>query len=174
MNNFLLTGPRGIGKTFLVKRIIDHFSDVKMAGFFTMREENATVTLRAWDNFCLGDTGPKMVAFDMEERQVRKNVFEELGSWSIGRALNNASIIVLDELGRFEIGCSTFRERVTTAFNSYKVVIAVLKAESNPFLDGLRMRKDSFIVTVDTTNRDHMLGVLIHKIERCIKTTKSM
>ena len=168
IKNIILTGERNVGKTFMLKRVIKYFSDVHMAGFFTRKNDNGTVTLQPWDNYFLFNRGPEMVLYDVNDGFVRKNVFEELGVWAINRALENANLIIFDELGRFENTCKSFTESIHRALDGNTIVLAVIKAEKNPFLDTIKNRNDANMMTISLLNRDILYAEVIIKINKLL------
>jgi len=167
----LITGKRDSGKTYLIKRIITNYNNhtIKTAGFFTEKTNAGIVTLKVWDNFCLIDNGPTMVLWDEKDKMVRKNVFEELGVWAVSRALEYASLVVMDELGRFEIDCHAFVNTVHKAFDSELALIAAVKDEKNPFIDSLLNRKDILLYKIDSGNRE----TLFHTVQSELNTILS-
>jgi len=171
IKNILIKGEKNSGKSFLVKRVIKYFSPgIKMAGFFTFKLENGLCALRVWDNFCLLDEGPIMIFYDPEEGRVRKNVFEELGTWSLERALNKADLVVMDELGRFEISCNNFISAVLNVLKSEIPALITLKNEKNSFLEALTeagSENNSILFKITPQNRD----TLYKKIISLLNTT---
>jgi nucleoside-triphosphatase THEP1 len=160
--NMLIRGVRGAGKTYLIERVLAHYENsLKIAGFFTKKEETGDVTLQPWDNFQLMDKGPRMNVFTLTGKKIHKNVFEELGVWSIDRAISQGDLLVFDELGRFEIHCTGFLEAVHRALDHENPVIAAVKAESNPFLDSLVRRKDCRLFTVVPENRESLFSCIL-------------
>jgi len=163
--NILIQGPRDAGKTHLLRKIIDRFGDeYRMAGFFT-EKTGGVVRFRAWDNFEFMDNGPSDTLYDERDRLVRTSVFEELGVWSINRAVDKADLMIFDELGRFEQGCDGFVHAVKEALDHKKLVIAAIKMERNSFLDALRGRKDTLLFTINPLNREQMYEDALRWIE---------
>ncbi|MBA7678985.1 hypothetical protein ES703_87266 [subsurface metagenome] len=78
----------------------------------------------------------------ISDKIVRKNVFEELGAWAINRALMHSSLVIMAELGRFEINCEKFTRAVKRAFDIDLPLIASVKNEKNPFINLISQRKD--------------------------------
>jgi len=167
-NNFFITGNRNIGKTFLVKRIIKHYNKIKIAGFFTRKEENGLITFQAWDNFWLYDKGPKMVIYNPVDGNVHVNVFEELGIWTISHAVENADLVIFDELGRFEVKCRGFIRSVYGVLDSSVVVLGVIKAEKNIFLDNIRKRNDIELITLTLQNRDEYYRIIVLELDKLL------
>ncbi len=69
-------------------------------------------------------------------------MLSDRGVPAIRRALSEADIVVLDELGRFELEVPEFTDAVKDALDAL-LVVGVLKDESNWFLDGVRERTDT-------------------------------
>jgi nucleoside-triphosphatase THEP1 len=155
--NILIQGARHAGKTHLIGRLTDRFgTDHRMAGFFTARGVDGNVDFRAWDNFELRDEGPSDTVFRDDDPRVRHEVFERLGVWAVERALASSDIVVFDELGRFELGCTEFIAAVKRALAHDKPVVAALKMEHNPFLDGIRERSDATLLILEQKNRERI------------------
>ncbi len=155
LKNILIKGDRSAGKSHLTGRIIEEYSPgKKLAGFITEKKDSGLVSLRAWDNFELLDTGASMTVFDMKDGRVRKDAFETLGVWSIKRAQKLADLMIFDELGRFEQDCPGFINAVHAALDHEKPVLAALKNEENPFLKSLVERDDILLFNLRVDNRD--------------------
>ncbi len=94
--------------------------------------------------------GHSPLALPGDERpQVNPEAFERVGVSAVRRAIKDSRVVVMDELGRFELGAPAFLEAVREALDSQVPVIGVLKAESNQFLDAVRARRDTVCVTID-------------------------
>jgi nucleoside-triphosphatase len=70
---------------------------------------------------------------------VEAEVFDNLG---VELLRQPGEIVVLDELGRFELESQKFQKEVFSLLASEKIVIGVIKAESNLFLDKICERDD--------------------------------
>jgi len=165
IKNILIKGEKSSGKSFLIRRVINNFgSSIKMAGFFTQKLENGLCLLTAWDNFCLLNEGPGMIFYDQEKEKVRENVFEELGTWCVERALKKADLVVMDELGRFEQRCSRFTSTVFNALKAKTPVLMTLKKEQNPFLNALTEEgntEQTLLFEITPQNRDTLYKKIV-------------
>jgi nucleoside-triphosphatase THEP1 len=169
ISNLVLRGARGAGKTTLVKRVVDsRRRDLRMAGVITLKETSGLVTIRAWDTFGLFEGGPVEVVLD-EGGILRTAGFEGLGVWALRRGLDAAECIVVDELGRFENDCPLFRDAVLRTFASRKPVLAALKAEHTPFLDGLADRRDTVCRIVTPDNREALYPEVLRDLEEAVR-----
>jgi len=70
---------------------------------------------------------------------IKADIFDNLGVELLRQA---GEIVVFDELGHFELEAQKFKKEVFSLLSSEKIVIGVIKAESNPFLDEIRQRND--------------------------------
>ena len=154
MKNILIRGKKNSGKTHLVHRIVTDFENsVRIAGFFTKKHESGIVTIQQWDNFSVFDNGPVSVVIDLHEGCIKKQAFEKTGAEALERAMKNASFIIMDELGRFELECTRFIETVHRSIDGPAPVLAAIKDEENPFLTPLSGRKDTLLFVIDERNR---------------------
>jgi nucleoside-triphosphatase len=158
ITNLFLTGPPGTGKTSLL------FSALKAclpldaswpgwpgAGGFVVKRVYRGGRRVALDLVDLA-TGQRatLVSFPAPDRpQVTLEAFTGIGAAAVRRALEEARVVVMDELGRFEQGAPAFLAAVHEALDSPIPVVGVLKAESNPFLDAIRARPDTLIVNLE-------------------------
>lgn len=153
--NLFLQGPIGAGKTTLLFNSIDSLNYHKVGGFAVKRIhlEDKVVGMEMVDLM----TGSKDLMMSLEtsgKRNVNLNCFLKVGVPAINEALAGASLVIMDELGRFELAVPDFLHAVETALNSKIPVIGVLKDESNPFLDGIRSRSDVRILGIEVKTRD--------------------
>ena len=163
--NLLLTGRPGVGKTTLVRKVAE--SDLPIAGgFYTeeIRENGRRVGfmirtldgqadvlshVRSRSKFRVGKYGVNVEAFD------------RVGVKSIEDALQHKGMIVMDEIGRMELFSERFQQAVVRALDSRSTVFGVIQMKRNSFLDRIRKRPDTQIVTVTTGNRDSLLPEIL-------------
>jgi nucleoside-triphosphatase len=92
-----------------------------------------------------------------EKFRVQVEVFDNLGIELLNQ---NGELIVMDELGRFELEAEKFQKEVFSLLASKKIVIGVIKAESNPFLDKIRQRDDLKIYKLEEYNKQQWQEIL--------------
>ena len=80
--------------------------------------------------------------------------------------------MLLDELGRFELQALEFQREVFSLLASEKIVIGVIKAESNPFLDELRRRDDLEIYELKEQNKEQRAEIF-NKLLENLKNIKA-
>lgn len=93
---------------------------------------------------------------------VREEAFNNFGAFLLSQ---EAELIIMDELGRFELNAEHFKKEVFKLLDSEKIVLGTLKAESNSFLDKIRERNDVKIFWVTKENRDK----IFQKVYKLVK-----
>ncbi len=82
---------------------------------------------------------------------------ETVGVEAIRAATDARQLVVIDEIVPMEIRSGTFRNAVTEAFDSGKLILATIVARSLPFTDAIKKRSDVSLVEVRPGNRQELL-----------------
>ncbi|RCW62204.1 MULTISPECIES: nucleoside-triphosphatase [Halanaerobium] len=93
---------------------------------------------------------------------IQTDVFNNLGFELLDQS---GEIVVMDELGRFELKAEKFQKKVFSLLDSEKIVIGVIKNESNPFLDRIRQRDDLKIYELTASNQEQRRKILVDILE---------
>jgi nucleoside-triphosphatase len=159
--NILLTGVPGVGKTTLIRRILDKI-EVNAGGFYTeeIREKVKRVGfgIKTLD----GRTGTLAHVKHKGPHRVGKygvNIkdLETVASESVRTAIENDELVVIDELGRMELYSPLFQRVVGDALESETPVLGTIQIRRNSFLDSIRARNDVRVVEVTSGNRDALV-----------------
>ena len=174
--HILLTGNPGRGKTTLVKRVIERLGG-EIGGFYTqeIREGGAR-------------RGFKMITFDGQEGilahmtitsehrvgpyGVDLDALDAIGTASIQRALDNCSLIVIDEIGPMELFSEAFKDVVLAALDSESLVLGTIVKRSTPFTDLIKARDDVTVIKVRFGNRDALVDQLVTRLQANERETK--
>ncbi|GBC99519.1 Nucleoside-triphosphatase THEP1 [bacterium HR17] len=158
--NWLLTGTPGIGKTTVVQRTLNLLPPAwRVIGFFTeeVREHGERVgfqivTLdgqRAW----LARKGMAS-PYQIGRYGVDTDAIARVIVPTLQRALQEADLIVVDEIAKMELCHPAFAEVVWACLDSPRPVLGAIQQSRLSFLDKVRQRSDVEIVTVTRENRD--------------------
>jgi nucleoside-triphosphatase len=163
--NILLTGSPGCGKTTLIKRVIEGLGG-GIGGFCT-QEIREGGTRR----------GFKMITFDgrdgilahitiKSQHRIGKygvdvEALDAIGTSSIRRALENRSLIVIDEIGPMELFSAAFRDAVLAALDSDCPVFGAIVKRNVPFADRIKARDDVTVIEVQPGNREALVDELV-------------
>ncbi|MGB9561610.1 MAG: nucleoside-triphosphatase [bacterium] len=147
-----ITGEIGVGKSTVANMIVELLGK-SIAGFATVRVENG------FDIVDLKDSVRAPIARKNEKGEftVFLDGFEKLGVEALEKAANEDDCVVLmDEIGRFEIKAGNFTRKVIELILSNKPVVAVIKYEENPFLELVRRISAFHLFKVTRENRDRL------------------
>lgn len=166
--NILLTGVPGVGKTTLVRWMVERLRQFHPAGFYTeeirergRRQGFLLVSLR-------GGTGVlSHVACESPLRVGRYGVdsaaFEEFLDLSFPANLS-AGILIIDEIGKMECHSRKFRCLVTEVLDSNETVIATVAKRGDEFIEGIKKREDSILYELTLSNRDRMGELILREL----------
>jgi len=164
--HLFLTGERGVGKSTLLRRLIEA-RRLDCAGFETRHIEidglrrahvlHGLVDLPEFENDCI------CCVRAGEKRSVPVlPVFEENGTLILKKSLSSpAPFILMDELGRLERDAQGFIAQVNACLDSRKRVLGVLQRCSAAHVQAITAREDVTVLTVTPENRDELLEHLL-------------
>lgn len=165
--NVLLTGRPAIGKTTLIKKLIDSTS-LSKGGFYT--EEIREAGQRVGFSLTTLD-GRKSILAGLKIRSVYRvgrysvdiDNFEAIGVESIRKAISTKELIVIDEIGRMELFSHKFRDVVVQALKTGRV-LATIRQGKGGFVGKIKSGKDIRVLEVNLENR----GVLLSELTRMV------
>ena len=97
---------------------------------------------------------------------VREEVFNNYG---VSLLEKEADLIIMDELGRFELNAEQFQKKVFNLLDSEQTIFGIIKAESNSFLDKIRERNDIKIFWVTEENRDKVYQKVYKLVKEAVQ-----
>jgi nucleoside-triphosphatase len=158
----LLTGSPGVGKTTLVRRIIERLPAIRPRGFYTeeLRERGERRGFRA---VSFDDTERIMAHVDLQgPHRVGKYVVDVAAIDEIARTSLSLDrrhrVYVIDEIGRMECLSNVFVDAVTLLLASEVVVIATIGARGGGFIAETKARGDVELWQVTSANRDELVA----------------
>ena len=165
--NVLLTGRPGIGKTTLIKKVID-MTSLSKGGFYT--EEIREVGQRVGFSLTTLDRKESVLAHVKIKSQYRVgrygvdiDSFEAIGVESVRKAISTKELIVIDEIGRMELFSNKFRDVVVQALKAGRV-LATIKKGGGGFIGEIKSGKNIIVLEVNLENREALLSELIKMV----------
>ena len=166
--NLLLTGRPGVGKTTLVRGVLEELNDVLATGFYTAEIRSGGRRL-----------GFRVIALDGQEavlahvsipskcRVSRYGVdvaaFERVALPSLVPS-PHTQLIVVDEIGKMECFSRSFREAVLRALDVDTPVLATVPLRGDSFIEGLKAREDVELFEITPVSREHLVKELAARL----------
>jgi len=157
MNNILITGKPGVGKTTLIRKLIEELN-LDAGGFYTQemriggRRVGFKIITLDGEESILAHVDIKS-PYRVSKYGVNLEGLEKVGVESIWRALEENDIVVIDEIGKMELFSPRFKEAVNSALNSDKIVLATILLAPNPYTDKIKRRQDVKLFYLTQENR---------------------
>jgi len=159
-NTLLITGNPGIGKTTVVKKVLQLIHGISVAGFYTeeMRSNNIRkgfelVTLQGKrfvmahvdyeSSYRVGRYGVDVAVID---KAVEKNLPENSG----------ADLYIIDEIGKMECFSSLFVKRVSSLLDAGIPLVATIALKGGDFIASIKHRPEIELWEITAKNRDDM------------------
>jgi nucleoside-triphosphatase len=173
----LVTGPPGVGKTTLVRRVADYARDLglKVFGFVTVeiREGGSRVGFKIIDINGGKETWLAHVSLFRGNPMVGKyyvntRAMEEVGIPAI-RSAGQGSLLIVDEIGKMELLSRDFLrvlEEVTPKVHFLGTVFTAYKF--NPGVREFVERFDFRVVELSRVNRDLVYGEIVRELGRVL------
>lgn len=176
IKHIFLTGEKQVGKSTVIRRVLEELK-LQPAGLWTVpycengkfagyKIEGRKTDGEKTDGKKCG--GENRISHVMEDGSVFPVVpaFETTGVKILKEAMTDTSLVVMDELGRFETKAWKFRETVIECLNRNIHVIGVVQDTKTDFLDSIREREDVWMIRVTKENREEVFEKMHSYMER--------
>ena len=173
----LLTGSPCVGKTTVLIKVVDN---LKARGFAVggmvsqeVREGSIRVGFEIVD-LSNGKLGWLAHVNQREGPQVGKyhvnlQDLEDIGAEAIIDALKKCEVIAIDEIGPMELYSQKFKQAVTQAIESKKLVLAVVHAKTkDPLITLVKEREDVEIYVVTLENRNSLTQDIEKQVSKAL------
>lgn len=175
IKNILIGGEKGIGKTYLVHKLIEQLQGKKnIKGYFTlMHKDKIDQELNGHEIYIYPaelsienrkeDQSNLIGCSDGKTRKINTNVFKTLGVELLSN-YDDSSVVIMDEIGFFESDIVKFTSKVFEALESNSKCIVVVKEKyDNEYINKVREYKEkenTIFVQLTKENRDEVFTLL--------------
>jgi len=173
---FILTGAPGTGKTTVLQKVVDTLKtkSVSVGGIVSNEVRKTGVRVgfeildlnsgkHGWLSHINQNAGPQVGKY-----RVNLQDLDNIGAQAITEAVQKCQIVVIDEIGPMELYSEKFKQAVTLAVESGKLVFAIVHAKAtDTLITSLKQKEDMEIFTVTRANRD----ALPEQITKAIMTS---
>ncbi len=175
-----ITGRPGVGKTSVLLRVVRELKNrgKKIGGMVSreVREGGRRVGFeiislqngrKGWLAHINQPTGPRVSKY-----RVNLEDLDLIGVKSILEASEKADIIVIDEVGPMELFSRRFREAVTQALRSGKIIIGTIHFKArDPLIEDIKSREDAEVLEVTEGNRANLHKLIISRLREFMEKT---
>ncbi|MEA3254993.1 MAG: nucleoside-triphosphatase [Candidatus Altiarchaeota archaeon] len=166
--NILLSGKPGCGKTTLIRKVLNEVDVIDSGGFYTQEIRKGGVRV-----------GFKITTLDGREGVLSHVDYgggfrvgkyfvntQDIDEFAVGSILDSLSkgLIVIDEIGKMELFSREFGGAVLKALDT-KRVFGSITLWKNPFVEGIKKRRDVKIFMVTSGNRNSLVEELVERIK---------
>ena len=174
VTNFIVTGSKGIGKSFLINEILKCFH-LEYSGFKTLPYKiNGVIKGHYFHSLVNVLNVENDLPFTLRHNQSNcitiKEIFDLLGIPCLKESLyNNSKIVVLDEVGTCEANNLDYLQQIVNIFDSNKVVLTALKKVDAKHLLNLKARSDCFVLDLDSIPIKTAIKIIKPKLMEVLK-----
>jgi len=169
MMRLFLTGSPGVGKTTVIRRIVERLDGFTCAGFYSAEKRQRgqrigfkVVTLSGEEGplASVGRTPPTVGKYSVHVTEFENLVLPELAPQT-----TPADLYVIDEIGKMELFSHQFRNRVIDLLAEPVNLLATIAKKGKGFADQIKARSDIELIEVTRNNRDELADQLAQKIK---------
>ena len=164
-----LTGTPGIGKTTVIRAVLQQLEEVECAGFYTEEKRHRgqrigfkIVTLDEQEG-TLASVGRKEPAVGRYSIHVEE--FEKLALPQLDPETTPAELYVIDEIGKMELFSQRFRTALIDLLARPSNLLATIAKKGKGFIEQIKGRNDIELIEVTRENRDHLAEEVVRKIK---------
>jgi len=164
-----LTGSPGIGKTTLIRAVVDRLEEVTCAGFYTeeKRQRGERVGFRIstlnGEEGSLASVGRKEPTIGRYSIHVEE--FEKLVLSNLDPGITRADLYVIDEIGKMELLSRKFRSKIVDLLAQPTNLLATIAKRGKGFIEQIKGRNDIELIEVTRKNRDQLAEEIARKIK---------
>ena len=152
--HLFLTGPKGVGKSTLIRSLLAEESG-SLGGFFTVKHEGGVYLLPAAQERAF--TSENLLFRCGQGGDPRR--FDDLGCAALADTAG-CRLLVMDELGPHEAEAARFQAAVFRTLDGDIPIIGVLQQAESEFLDRIARHPQVTVLTVSVANRDALAAEL--------------
>jgi len=168
-NNILITGPPGIGKTTLIKKLSEELRDFHPVGFYTGEIREGGIR-KGFELISLDGRKGLLSHIDIKspyrvgKYKVDIKGFEDFLD-SIAFFDHTVGLIIIDEIGKMEYLSCKFKKLLKEILASRKLVVATIALKGSGLIAEIKKRDDVKLFEMAQGNRDSLLLEILKEVK---------
>lgn len=172
MTHALIVGPRGAGKSTLIRRVLKELNR-PLFGFETKKEDELEEEGLGSPIYIYrpgvprSRSGKNLTGYCYCDHSTTiKGVFDQYAAEELAVPVPEGHVVVMDELGFMERGEKGFCKAVLSLLDGDRPVIAAVKDKELPFLDEVRSHPKCRCFYLNRENRDMLYQQVLDLMQR--------
>ena len=168
MNNLLITGIPGVGKSTFILRLKEALGELRPIGFIT-REIGEDGTRVGFEIIGFDGSRRLLSHVDLISRYRVGKYGVDVGGFEKYLATldlegTGKNPVIIDEIGKMECYSPLFRDLVIRLLESDRLFIATIARKGTPFIESIKERNDVLLFEITCENRDQVLEPVLRTI----------
>lgn len=169
-----LTGSPGVGKTTLIRAVLEGLEEINCAGFYTeeKRQRGQRVGFRIvtvdGQEGTLASIGRKPPTVGRYSIHVEE--FEKLALPQLDPEMTPADLYVIDEIGKMELLSQKFRNKLIDLLAHPSNLLATIAKKGKGFIEQIKGRNDIELTEVTRENRDRLSEEIAKRMKAELST----
>ena len=168
--NILITGLPGVGKTTLVKKLVEELKQFHPVGFYTeeIKEEG---TRKGFALISLDGRRGLLSHTDIKSPHRVGTYRVDVKGFEVFLTflplLNPSTrLVIIDEIGKMECFSEQFKECLTECLDSEKWVLATIALKGSGFIEEVKRRHDVTLFEMTQRNRNSLLPDILREVQK--------
>jgi nucleoside-triphosphatase len=168
--NILITGLPGVGKTTLIKNIVEALKDLRPVGFYTAEIREGGIR-KGFELISLDGRKGLLSHTDIQsphrvgKYKVDVKGFEDFLS-SLSLLNPSTPLVIIDEIGKMECFSDQFKNLLKEILDSEKWAIATIALKGSGIIEEIKKRKDVKLFEITQKNRDSLLPDILSEVKK--------
>ena len=168
--NILITGLPGVGKTTLIRNIVEALKVLRPVGFYTAEIREGGIR-KGFELISLDGRRGLLSHSDIKSPHRVGNYRVDVKGFdafltSLPLLKPSTHLVIIDEIGKMECFSERFKECLIECLNSEKWVLATIAQKGSGFIEEVKRRHDITLFKISQSNRNSLLPDILNEVEK--------
>ncbi|MEG1255322.1 nucleoside-triphosphatase [Clostridium sp.] len=172
-NKVLFSGYPRIGKTTILKKIVQMIGECNCIGFYTEEVRNGFDRI-GFDCVSLDGKRQRIADVDLQSDVrigrygINIKAFEDFALQTISNYSSRNKIIIIDEIGPIQLLSTKFKQQIGNILSGTNCVIGTIFYDKHPDIDEMKKLPGIKIYSINNENRNTISENIFHEIQGLI------